>query len=124
MWQLLHSTIFIFYLMPAVVCGNLRCLFRPILENEYRFEPIATECPPDEVCFKAEARYGNYSVLSASGCLPRIVCRKERHLSFKGVVYIMSYACCERPYCNTCVGLVANVFITVTLVTVSMMVGS
>ncbi|XP_077453651.1 protein Bouncer-like [Stigmatopora argus] len=122
MRQLLHAAMFIFCLMPVTVCGKLHCLFRPLLENDYKFEPIVTECPPGEVCFKVEARYGNYSALSGSGCLPKTVCGQERPLTYKGAVYTMSYACCQRPYCNACVGLVANAIITVTLVTVAVMI--
>ncbi|XP_019712504.1 protein Bouncer [Hippocampus comes] len=125
MRQFLHVTaFFVFHLVPYTLCGNLRCLYRPILEKEYEFQPIVTECPRGEVCYKAEGRYGNYSALSASGCMPRRVCGLQHDLSYQGVVYTMSYSCCDRPYCNACVGLFANTLvITVTLVTVAGMVG-
>ncbi|XP_061679702.1 protein Bouncer isoform X1 [Syngnathoides biaculeatus] len=125
MWQLLQVATFFFYLVPSGLCGNLRCFFRPILEKDYKLDPIVTECPPEEVCFKAEGRFGNFSALSAKGCLPKSVCSLEHDLSYKGVMYKMRYACCDRPYCNSCTGLVANTFVvTVTLVTVAVMVGS
>nr|XP_057932074.1 protein Bouncer [Doryrhamphus excisus] len=121
MTQLLQATVFFLYIMPPLLCGNLRCFFTPLLEKEHKYEPVATECPPDEVCFKADGRYGNYSALKAMGCMPKKVCSQTREMSYKGVFYTMSYACCSRPYCNTCVGLKAAAFsVTLTFVAVVM----
>ncbi|XP_061891623.1 protein Bouncer [Entelurus aequoreus] len=116
--QLLHAAVF-FYLVPCLLCGNLRCFYRPILEKEVKYGHVVTECRPDEVCFKAEGRFGNYSALSASGCMPRKNCRWNHELPYKGVVFTISYKCCNRLYCNACVGLKANTFsIALTLATI------
>ncbi|XP_077372012.1 protein Bouncer isoform X1 [Festucalex cinctus] len=100
MRQLLHVAVF-FFLVPSVLCGNLRCHFRPILGKGEIIDPLVTECPPDEVCYNAVGRYGTSIALTASGCMPKRDCGLERDHNFKGVFYKMSYTCCDRPLCNT-----------------------
>ncbi|XP_027128866.1 protein Bouncer [Larimichthys crocea] len=126
MLQLLHVSVLWFYLLlPSLLCDNLYCYFSPILENEFKFELIVTVCPPDELCFKADGRYGNHSALSARGCMPKKDCSQVHSLSLRGTVYTMSYGCCDQPYCNSCPGVTAkSLYITLTLVTVAVMVGS
>ncbi|XP_056272163.1 protein Bouncer [Pseudoliparis swirei] len=125
MLQLLHFAVLCFFLLlPSVLCDNLFCYYSPILE-EKKFELIVTECPPDELCFKAEGLYGNYSALSARGCMAKTACSQEHSLRLKGTVYSMSYSCCESPYCNSCPGATAkSLYVTVTLMTVALMTGS
>ncbi|XP_061138492.1 protein Bouncer [Syngnathus typhle] len=126
MRQLLFVTVFFFYLMPSTLCSNLGCLYRPLMEKDIKFQPLATECPRNEVCYKAEGRYGTHIALSSSGCMTHKVCGQERDVSYRGVVYTLSYSCCNRAYCNACGGLFANTFviiIIVTLVTVAEVVG-
>uniref|UniRef100_A0A3P8RRS6 UPAR/Ly6 domain-containing protein n=1 Tax=Amphiprion percula TaxID=161767 RepID=A0A3P8RRS6_AMPPE len=79
----------------------------PIREKR-TFKPTVTECPPNELCFKAVGRYGNHSTLSARGCMVEKYCRKKHSKRFKGTVYTMSYSCCDWPYCNSCLGIAAN----------------
>ncbi|XP_073327929.1 protein Bouncer [Pagrus major] len=126
MLQLLRVAVLLVYLLlPSLLCDNLLCYYSPILEHEITFELIVTECPPDELCFKADGRYGNHSALSARGCVPKKVCGQVKSLRLKGTVYTMTFNCCDSPYCNSCPGLDAkSLLITVTLVTVSVMTGS
>lgn len=124
MSQLLHVAVLWFYLLPSLLCDNLLCFYRPFMEKEMMFELIVTECPPNELCFKADGRYGNYSGLSARGCMAKKDCSKVHSISFKGTVYTMRYACCDWPYCNSCPGTSAtSLSITVTLMTVALMAG-
>ncbi|XP_037306731.2 protein Bouncer [Pungitius pungitius] len=122
MSQLLHFAALWFYLLPPLLCDNRFCYYSPILEKEKTFKLIVTECPPDELCFKAEGRYGNHSALSARGCMAKKDCSQVHGITLKGTVYTMSYSCCDSPYCNAGLGLAANsLFITVTLGTVAAM---
>ncbi|XP_039987894.1 protein Bouncer isoform X2 [Xiphias gladius] len=126
MLQPLHVSVLWFsLLLPSLLCDHLLCHYSPILANDDTFELIVTECPPDELCFKADGRYGNHSALSARGCMAEKDCSQVRNISLKGTVYIMTYACCDRPYCNSCLLVAANLLsITVTLVTVAVTAGS
>nr|XP_019934300.1 PREDICTED: sperm acrosome membrane-associated protein 4-like isoform X2 [Paralichthys olivaceus] len=127
MFQLLHVPVLWFHLLflPSVLCDNLRCYYSPILEKEEKFELIVTECPPDELCFKADGRYGNHSALSARGCMAKRDCEQVHKHRFKGTIYTMSYACCDGPYCNSCPIVTAGLLsITLTLVSVAVVVGS
>ncbi|KAK5867183.1 hypothetical protein PBY51_011698 [Eleginops maclovinus] len=125
MSQLLQApALWIYLLLPSLLCENMRCYYSPILEKEEKFELIVTECPPDEMCFKAEGHYGNYSALSARGCMAKKTCSRVHEIRIKGIVYTMSYGCCDSPYCNTCPGVfVQPLFITLTLMTVAVMAG-
>lgn len=126
MLQLLHVALLLVYLLlPSLLCDNLLCYYSPILQKEVKFELIVTECPPDELCFKADGRYGNHSALSARGCIPKKKCGLVNSLSLRGTVYTMTFGCCDSPYCNSCTGLNAkSLLIAVTLVTVAVMTGS
>ncbi|XP_042268188.1 protein Bouncer-like isoform X1 [Thunnus maccoyii] len=123
MLQLLHIAVLWFHLLPSLLCDNLRCYYSPVLEKEISFELIVTECPPDELCFKADGRYGNYSALSARGCMAEKDCSQVHRLRLKGIIYTMSYACCDWPYCNSCLNVTAKLAITVALVTVAVIAG-
>lgn len=118
MLQLLHVAVLCFYLLPSLLCDNLLCYYSPILEKK-TFELIVTECPPDELCFKADGRYGNHSALSARGCMAERDCSQVHSLPLKGTIYTMSYTCCNWPYCNSCPSVTAKLSITVALVTVA-----
>ncbi|KAM9754720.1 protein Bouncer-like [Menidia menidia] len=98
--RLLQVVAWLCPLLPPLLCENLLCFYSPILEIEKTFELIVTECPPNEVCFKAAGRYGNYTALSARGCLLEERCSRQYSLRLKGTAYAMSYSCCDRPYCN------------------------
>lgn len=124
MVQLLHTAVLCFHLLPSLLCDDLVCFYRPILEKDKVFETIMTECPPGELCFKAVGHYGNHSALSASGCVAEKDCRRAQSIRFKGAVYTMSYACCDWSYCNSCPGFTAtSLSITLTLLTVALMAG-
>ncbi|XP_028287801.1 protein Bouncer [Parambassis ranga] len=92
----------LYFLLPSLVCDNLRCLYRPILEKDKTFERVVTECPPNELCFKGDGRYGNYSALSAKGCMAKKNCSQVSSIRLKGTVYTVTYTCCEWSYCNSC----------------------
>ncbi|XP_039663662.1 protein Bouncer isoform X2 [Perca fluviatilis] len=123
MLQLLHVAVLWFYLLlPSMLCDNLHCYYSYIQEKEGTVELIVTECPPDELCFKANGRYGNHSILSARGCMAEGDCSQVHSLTFKGTVYKMSYDCCDWPYCNSCPGVTPkSLYFTVTLVIVAAM---
>uniref|UniRef100_A0A3B5AMA5 UPAR/Ly6 domain-containing protein n=1 Tax=Stegastes partitus TaxID=144197 RepID=A0A3B5AMA5_9TELE len=95
-WRALH-----FFKTYILFLGSLSRLC-------FTFELVVTECPPNEHCFKAEGRYGNHSALSARGCMLEDDCSQKHNISIKGTVYTMSYACCDWPYCNSCLGITAN----------------
>uniref|UniRef100_A0A3P8W2A0 Uncharacterized protein n=1 Tax=Cynoglossus semilaevis TaxID=244447 RepID=A0A3P8W2A0_CYNSE len=78
--------------------GWLELLTVCVCAKQKSFKPIVTECPPDELCFRADGRFGNHSALSARGCMAKKDCSQVHKLRFKGSVYTMSYACCEGPY--------------------------
>ncbi|XP_008310643.1 uncharacterized protein LOC103380434 isoform X2 [Cynoglossus semilaevis] len=119
MSQFLQLSVLCLHLLPSVLCDNLRCYYSPIMEKQKSFKPIVTECPPDELCFRADGRFGNHSALSARGCMAKKDCSQVHKLRFKGSVYTMSYACCEGPYCNSCLVVRAyHLLLALTLVTV------
>ncbi|KAG7523319.1 hypothetical protein JOB18_043887 [Solea senegalensis] len=124
MFQFLH--IFVLWLvLPSALCANLHCYYSPILEKKEKFKLIVTECPPDELCFKADGRYGNHSALTARGCMAKKDCSQVDEIRLKGTVYTMSYACCDGPYCNSCLVTTASLLtITMTLVTGAVMAGN
>ncbi|XP_044048732.1 protein Bouncer isoform X2 [Siniperca chuatsi] len=126
MLQLLRVAVLWFYfLIPSLLCDNLLCYYSPILEKEKTYKLIVTECPPDELCFKAEGCYGNHSTLSARGCMDEKDCSRVHSLRLKGTIYTMSYDCCDWPYCNSSPGVTTkSLYITVTLVTVAVMTAS
>uniref|UniRef100_A0A7N6AWF4 UPAR/Ly6 domain-containing protein n=1 Tax=Anabas testudineus TaxID=64144 RepID=A0A7N6AWF4_ANATE len=125
MLQLLYVAVLWFHLFPSLLCGNLLCFYRPLMEKEKWFEFIVTECPPHELCFKADGRYGNYSALSARGCMAEKDCIRVHGSHFKGTVYTMSYTCCDWPYCNSCPGISAtSLSISVTFMTAALMAGN
>lgn len=123
MLQFLHIAVLWFWLLlPSLNCYNLRCYFSPLLEKEVKFEFIVTECPPDELCFKADGRYGNHSALSGRGCMAKKDCSQVHHIRYKGTIFTLSYSCCDRPYCNSCQGLASkSLYVAATLLIVAMM---
>ncbi|KAM7414822.1 hypothetical protein PAMA_019578 [Pampus argenteus] len=123
MLQLLHVAVLWFYLLPSLLCENLLCFYSPILEKERTFKLIVTECPPRELCFKADGRYGNHSAMSARGCMAEKDCSQVHRFRIKGTIYTMTYACCDWPYCNSCPSVVAKLSITVALVPVAVIAG-
>lgn len=111
MLQLLRvALLWLFLLLPSLLCDNLLCYFSPLLEKEVSFEFIATECPPGDLCFKADGRFGNHSALSGRGCMAREDCSQTHSIRYKGSVFVMSYSCCDSPYCNSCPGVAAHPF--------------
>uniref|UniRef100_A0A8C6P3P8 UPAR/Ly6 domain-containing protein n=2 Tax=Nothobranchius furzeri TaxID=105023 RepID=A0A8C6P3P8_NOTFU len=119
MLQLLHvAALCLLLFLPSLCCENLVCHFSPILEKDKMVEPTVTECPPKQVCFEGVGRYGNYSALSARGCMLQDQCSKKVYIRLKGTVYIMSYSCCDWPHCNSCVA-VRPLLATVTLAAVA-----
>ncbi|KAM9807713.1 protein Bouncer [Neosynchiropus ocellatus] len=107
----LHVTLLWLYLLaPSVRCKNLRCFFTPIAETHKKNDFVRTECPPDEVCFKAIGRYGKFEGLSGRGCLAAKDCGRADQFKYRGVEYTMTFDCCEWSYCNSCVGLTAGTF--------------
>lgn len=125
MLRLLCVVVLWFYLLPSLLCDNLLCFYRPLMEKEKVFQFILTECPPKELCYVADGRYGNYSALSARGCMAAEDCSRVLSTRFKGTTYTVRYACCNWSYCNSCPGISATSFsITVTLVTVAVIGGN
>ncbi len=127
MLQLLRVTALWFYfLLPTLLCDNLLCYYSPIMEKEKTFELIVTECPPEELCFKADGRYGNHSALSARGCMAEEECSQVHSLRFRGTIHSMSYSCCDWPYCNSCPAFTAKslhvifTFLTVAVISSSL----
>ncbi|KAM4618212.1 protein Bouncer [Polymixia lowei] len=105
-YQLLYvAALWLVLLLPCLRCDNLLCYYSPVLENdkeESAFKLVVTECPPDELCFKADGHYGNHSALSARGCMAEGDCDRVDSLRLKGTGYTLSYACCYWHYCNSC----------------------
>lgn len=124
--QLLLVALLCLHLLPPwTLCDNLRCYYSPILEKETPFELIVTECPPDELCFKGDGRYGNYSALTARGCMAEADCSQVHPLRIRGVDYSMSFDCCDWPYCNSCPGVSAGpIYVAATFFTVAAMAGA
>ncbi|XP_060891658.1 protein Bouncer isoform X1 [Labrus mixtus] len=116
------AVLWFYLLLPSLLCDNMMCYYSPVLEKEKKFELIATVCPPDELCFKADGRYGNHSALSARGCMAKKDCGQVHKLRLKGTVFTMSYNCCNEAYCNSSPGMAAtSLYITVTLMTLLVM---
>lgn len=107
--QLLPIVVLCFHLLPRrAQCDNMHCYYSPILEKEVPFEMIAVQCPPDELCFKGDGRYGNHSVLTARGCMMEADCGQVLELRIRGVPYDMTFHCCYWAYCNSSSKLSAN----------------
>lgn len=123
MLQLLHVAVLWFYLLPSLLCYNLPCYYSPILWEDNTFKLIATECPPDEVCFKGIGRYGNYSAVSLRGCMAEKNCSQVHSLDIRGTIYNMTYACCDWSYCNSCLSVTAKLCIIATFATVAVIAG-
>uniref|UniRef100_A0A3P9M7Z7 Protein Bouncer n=1 Tax=Oryzias latipes TaxID=8090 RepID=A0A3P9M7Z7_ORYLA len=92
------------FLQAALPCCFAVALPSPS-SKEITFELVVTECPPNEMCFKGLGRYGNYTALSARGCMLEKDCSQVHSLRLLGTVYTMSYSCCDWPYCNRGVAL-------------------
>lgn len=125
MLKLLHITgLWLHFLLPSVLCDNLLCFYSPMLEKDKTPEFVVTECPPSKVCFMADGRYGNHSVLSARGCMAKKDCSQKQKVHFKGTTYTVSYSCCDQPHCNSCLNIALEpLCLTLALVTVWVMVG-
>uniref|UniRef100_A0AAZ1Y266 UPAR/Ly6 domain-containing protein n=2 Tax=Oreochromis aureus TaxID=47969 RepID=A0AAZ1Y266_OREAU len=125
MLKILHiAGLWLYFLLPSVLCDNLPCFYSPMLEKDKTPEFVVTECPPSKVCFKADGRYGNHSVLSARGCVAKKDCSQKQKVHFKGTTYTVSYSCCDQPYCNSCLNITLEpLCLTLTLVTVWVMIG-
>lgn len=104
------ALLWLYLLLPSLLCNNLLCYFSPLLQKEVSFKFIATECPPGQVCFLADGRYGNHSALSGRGCMAREACSQTHSISYRGSNFVMSYSCCDSPYCNSCSGVAAPTF--------------
>ncbi|CAJ1056401.1 hypothetical protein NQZ68_038073 [Xyrichtys novacula] len=121
----LRVALLCFYFIPSLLCANLRCYYSPVLEKEEKFELVETECPPDELCYKADGRYGNHSALTGRGCMAKKDCSQVHKIRLKGTIYTMSYSCCDGPYCNSSPRVEAtSLYITAALMTVAVMAGS
>lgn len=122
MLQLPQAAVLCYLLLPSLVCDNLRCYFSLLQLKDETVELVPTECPPEELCFKAHGRYGNQSSLTARGCMARKDCSQVHSARVKGNIYRITYSCCERPYCNSCPGVgEETLFVTVTLLTAAVM---
>ncbi|XP_061578725.1 protein Bouncer-like [Cololabis saira] len=119
--QFLPVLLCFYFLLPSLLCDNLLCYYSPLLEKEKKFDLIVTECPPNERCFKAVGRYGNYTVLTFRGCLVEGDCGKLNNIRFKGMLLNVSYSCCDWLYCNSCL-TVEPPYVTAMLVAVAVMV--
>lgn len=109
-------------LLPSLLCDGLLCYFSPLLEKEVPFDFVVTECPPEELCFEAEGRYGNHSVLTGRGCMAREECGRSHSIRYKGSAFHMSYSCCEAAYCNSCPAAAAQTLcIAAALLTAALM---
>lgn len=109
--RLLFILVLCFHLLTRqTLCDHLHCYYSPILEKEMPFEPIEVECPPDELCFKGDGRYGNHSVLSARGCMMEADCSQTLKLRIRGVAYNMTFHCCYWDYCNSSPKLSVNLY--------------
>lgn len=125
--QLLPTVVLCFHLLPRqTLCDNLRCYYSPILEKEIPFELIEVLCPPEELCFKGDGRYGNHSVLGARGCMMEADCSQVLKLRIRGVPYNMTFQCCYWAYCNSSSRLSANHLYApmVTLSIIALIVGA
>lgn len=119
------ALLWLYLLLPSLLADNLRCYYSPVLDKKRKFKLIETECPPDELCYKAEGRYGNHSALSARGCMAKKDCSQVHKIRMRGTVYTMSYSCCDGPYCNSSLRVAAtSLYITVALMTVTVMAGN
>ncbi|XP_074534142.1 protein Bouncer [Halichoeres trimaculatus] len=108
--------------LPSLLGDNLRCYYSPVLNKKSKFKLVETECPPNELCYKAEGRYGNHSALSARGCMAKKDCSQVHKIRNRGTIYTMSYSCCNEPYCNSCLRVEAiSLYITAALMTVAVM---
>lgn len=107
--QLLPFVALCFHLLPRpTLCDNMHCYYSPILEKEIPFELVEVQCPPEELCFKGDGRYGNQSVLTARGCMTEADCGQVLELRIRGVPYDMTFHCCYWAYCNSSSKLSAN----------------
>ncbi|KAK2894925.1 hypothetical protein Q8A67_012154 [Cirrhinus molitorella] len=62
---------------------------------------VLSECRPQELCFTADGRFGRASVLFSKGCMQRRDCVRSNSQMIRGNNISFTYACCDRPYCNS-----------------------
>lgn len=116
-------------LLPSLHCEKLGCFFSLFMtresERETKFALVKTYCPDDHLCFKADARYADQSILTARGCLKLANCSQVDTVRYLGTVYELSYACCDWPYCNSSPGVTAGLLhVSAALLAAAVVTGS
>uniref|UniRef100_A0A3B3ZR74 UPAR/Ly6 domain-containing protein n=2 Tax=Periophthalmus magnuspinnatus TaxID=409849 RepID=A0A3B3ZR74_9GOBI len=111
------SPLLIYLMLPTLLCKNLLCYFSlyETLETKGIFKPVVTECPPKEVCYKAEGRYGNHTGLTHRGCMLLKNCNEVKKINLRGAIYNTSYSCCDWSYCNSGTDVSTN-FVTLFII--------
>ncbi|XP_020790982.1 protein Bouncer [Boleophthalmus pectinirostris] len=111
------SLLWLYLMLPALLCKNLHCYFSPYLtaEEQGTFKLVVTECPPKEVCYKAQGRYGTHNGLVHRGCMLLEKCGQVKKISLRGAIYNTSYSCCDWSHCNSGTGITTN-FVTLFII--------
>ncbi|KAK7890902.1 hypothetical protein WMY93_022865 [Mugilogobius chulae] len=109
----LISTLWLNLMLPSLLCENLRCFYSPYQtqEKQATFKLVVTECPPKEVCYKAQGSFGTHNALTQRGCMLLEKCNHVAKVRLRGAIYNTSYSCCDWSYCNSSTGVTAD-FIT------------
>lgn len=88
-------------LQPGVLCENLMCYFCPLTSFNKTCKHTLSECPPQQLCFTADGRFGWASLLFSKGCMTRSDCARPKTSVVRGNNVTFTYSCCSRNYCNS-----------------------
>ncbi|XP_051726744.1 protein Bouncer-like [Ctenopharyngodon idella] len=88
-------------LQPGVLCENLMCYFCPLTSFNKTCKHTLSECPPQQLCFTADGRFGWASLLFSKGCMTRSDCARSKTSVVRGNNVTFTYSCCSRNYCNS-----------------------
>uniref|UniRef100_A0A3Q0SQA3 UPAR/Ly6 domain-containing protein n=1 Tax=Amphilophus citrinellus TaxID=61819 RepID=A0A3Q0SQA3_AMPCI len=59
-----------------------------------------SQCLPDQRCAISRGHYGSFHILSSQGCVNSGLCGSHKIVTYQGVKYNVSYACCCENQCN------------------------
>lgn len=96
----LTSFLLALVLLPALSLGGLLCHYCPVQHKSESCPNITSQCLPHQRCSSSRGRYGSIHVLSAQGCVDAELCSSHEIISYRGVKFNVSHACCCEDKCN------------------------
>ncbi|XP_041852278.1 protein Bouncer-like [Melanotaenia boesemani] len=87
--------------LPTLSLQSLLCYFCPLQDKSVSCSNSTSQCLPNQHCSSSRGYYGSVHMLSAQGCVDADLCDSHEIISFRGVEYNVSRACCCKDKCNT-----------------------